>query len=255
MSERAPRTKAVRFVDVSSDAELPAWLAQDRATSHTPVGNDNRIQTLRPPELKHEKQYKLAPVLESLLPPAVSRPPPAPPPQEFSNDPTISIPPPPALPSTRKPDTLIEELVPRVEEEVFACIVSAVERFVGERQTQLASAEDDLVAIVRVVSQRVIAREIALDPSICRALVHEGLSALGEADQISVRLGPFFADAVHELQFDLEQKGINASVRVDPDVGPHGCTIETELGHVDESVQLRLDRLLGDLSSGARPSQ
>lgn len=248
MSEKVHGPKAVRFVDISSRDEVPTWLQSSPKSSAIEVDHGNRVHTLHPPELEREQTHRLAPLLESLFPPAaiqrkvnrVEAP--------LPDAQIVSIPPPPGVPFARKPDTLIEQLIPRAEEEAAARIVAAVEQFAAERQSQLSEAEDELVTLVRVVAERVIAREIRLDPAICRSLIHEGLAALGDADHIGIRLGPFFADAVQDLELELKDRGVSAAIRVDPTVGLHGCVIETEMGRVDESVGSRIDRLLGSLT-------
>lgn len=250
MSKGQPRARNLKFVDVTPPEKSPNWI-DGKPQAATQVSNDNQIRTLHPPELGAPSAHRLAPLLESLRPAPVSI---APPPMQSLSEPAPAIPGPPPIPSFRKPDTLIEDLVPRAEEEAAQSILQAVEAYVAARHQQLAGAEEDLVALVRVISERVIGREIALDPNICRSLVQEGLTALGDTDKVWIRLGPFFADAVDELTFELEEKGISASVTVDPSIGLQGCQIETELGHVDESVESRIERLLGKLAPEA-PSE
>jgi flagellar assembly protein FliH len=158
---------------------------------------------------------------------------------------------PPDLPLERKTDTLIEDLVPRAEEEAVAAIVEAVEQFGSARSASLEAAELELVQLVKSVARRVIERELLTDPSLVEGLVRAGLEALGQADKVTVRLGPFFADAAPELREKLEQRGVQSVVTVDPALGPYGCMLETELGKVDESVEARLDVLLSHLGLDA----
>jgi hypothetical protein len=147
----------------------------------------------------------------------------------------------------RRRDTLVEDLVPRAEEEAVTAITAAVEQFAEQRTHTLAQAEKELVELVRVICRRVVLREVSLSSSVIEALVVEGLASLGRADRIHVRLGPFFADALEHISENLQHRGIQCSVGIDPGVGPHGCVIETELGRVDESVETRLSVLLSSL--------
>jgi vacuolar-type H+-ATPase subunit E/Vma4 len=182
----------------------------------------------------------------SQFPPGFSLSPPAPP----------SMPPIPDLPvpelgsvATRRRDTLIEDLVPRAEEEAVLAIKTAIEQFAEERARALEQSEKDLVELVKVICRRVVLREVSLSSSVVEALVQEGLSALGGGDKVHVRLGPFFSDALDHISENLRHRGIDCTVSIDPAVGAHGCTLETELGRVDESVETRLNVLLASLDT------
>jgi hypothetical protein len=151
----------------------------------------------------------------------------------------------------RRRDTLVEDLVPRAEEEAVMGIAAALERFAEERAQALEQAEKELVELVRVICRRVVLREVSLSSAVVEALVQEGLSALGSADRVTVKLGPFFTDVLEHISDNLHHRGIQCSVLIDHDIGTHGCLIETELGRVDESVETRLGVLLASLDAGS----
>lgn len=56
----------------------------------------------------------------------------------------------------------------------------ALEQSLGLREDWLRESEEQLVELVSVIARRVIAREVRSDPGLVRALVREGLEALGE---------------------------------------------------------------------------
>jgi hypothetical protein len=279
-------------VDVTATgktAETPAWLIP-RADDAKLGGTDYPVAPLAPPEVPSHARPALAPLLESVRPPAGSRPP--------SQFPAAaartalgslglsSVPPPPrppsVFPSASSPsqapgagspslhpgsseasaldvapvagrlvrrDTLIEDLVPRAEEEAVQAIKAAIADFALERAQALQDAEKELVELVKVICRRVVLREVTLSSSVIEALVQEGLSALGRNDQVTVKLGPFFADALEHISDNLHHRGVQCSVIIDPAVGAHGCVLETALGRVDESVEARLNVLLASLDT------
>src|SRR6185436_10507447 len=109
-------------------------------------------------------------------------------------------------------DTMVEDLVPRAEEEAVAAIATAVDRFHRERQQSLAAAERELVALVQAVCRRVLLAELQHNPLLIERLVHAGLEALASGDKLTVRLGPFFADAAPSLRDQLQHRGMNSVV-------------------------------------------
>jgi flagellar biosynthesis/type III secretory pathway protein FliH len=155
----------------------------------------------------------------------------------------------------RKPDTMIDDIVPRAEEEAICAIRAAVEAAAADRTRQLLDSESQLVELALIIARRVIAREVSLDPGIVRGLVREGLNALGERDRVVVRVGTFFADVREDIERDLRGVGMGCEVVVDPALGQCGCSVETELGRVDESIEDRLATLLDGLPLGPNPTK
>ena len=160
-----------------------------------------------------------------------------------------------AAPERRRKDTLIDELIPRADEEAAAALKQALGEFAETRMRMLARAEQDLVQLVETICRRVLAREVSLDPRLVHGLVREGLTALGESDQVTVRLGPFFAEVAHEVSDYLSSSAVQAQVVVDDTKGLYGCTIETTLGEVDESLEARLAALLAASEDGPGESR
>ncbi|HTV17909.1 MAG TPA: FliH/SctL family protein [Polyangiaceae bacterium] len=243
--------------------------------SHARPALAPKLESVRPPP---------GPRPPSQFPPAHSRPVPASAPASITPHGLSSVPPPPRSPSQlpsgfpsqfpsappappsmppipdlpapelgltggreRRRDTLVEDLVPRAEEEAVQAIKAAIEQFAEERARALEQAEKELVELVKVICRRVVLREVTLSSSVVEALVQEGLSALGRGDKVHVRLGPFFTDALDHISENLRHHGIDCTVSIDPAVGAHGCALETELGRVDESVETRLNVLFQSL--------
>lgn len=272
--------------------DMPAWLLA--RADEALLGSDHSVSPLLPPEVQSHARPTLAPLLESLRPPAGSRPPsqfppalgrsggsvapgsiappgfgsvpPARPPSQYPPGFSMSqlpgaplapsLPPIPDLPvpdlgmtGTRRRDTMVEDLVPRAEEEAVIAIQAAIDQFAEERARALEHAEKELVELVRVICRRVVLREVSLSSAVVEALVKEGLSALGGGDKVHVKLGPFFSDALDHISENLRHRGVECIVTIDPAVGPHGCALETELGRVDESVETRLNVLLQNLDT------
>jgi hypothetical protein len=151
-------------------------------------------------------------------------------------------------PEPRRVDTMIDEIIPRAEEEAFVAIRDAVRRAEAEREKQFAEVEQRLVDLAILVARRVIAREVSLDPGIVLGLVREGVQALGEQDRLVVRVGTFFAEMRGELQEQLASAKMRCEVIVDATLGQSGCVVETDLGSVDESIDARLATLVDGLS-------
>jgi Flagellar assembly protein FliH len=238
-----------QFEDVGSKLDvLPAWL--DASTLKL---RDPAVVSLRPPKIPADMPTERDEV-ESMPPPVpandtwdmapnevpkteavkpAAAPPAAP----------ASIPPPP-----KRPDTLFDELIPRADEEAVTAIREAVEGLVASRATMLRESEREVVELARIVAERVIARELSIDPRIVQGLVREGLGALSANDRVRVRLGSFFNEVRGDVETAIRRTGLEVTVEMDATLGAYGCIIETQWGAVDESIEQRLRIMLERLS-------
>ena len=153
-------------------------------------------------------------------------------------------------------DTLIEELIPRENEHVAAALAEAVGSLVAARSKILADAEGEMFELVKLVAERVVGRELNADPRLVISLVHEGILALSSKDQVTIRLGSFFADIAQEVEMAVAEMGVDVVVRVETQLSRFACLVESQWGKVDESVEARLRTLLHYLdASRARSGQ
>ena len=238
------RLQAARFRDVT--APKKADLSWTRPATEPDSAS---LKPPRVPSLEMEEQQAEAPAeLESVARPSILPPPSLPGMKTHdSGQHQLELEPPP-----RRRDTMVDDIVPRAEEEAFVAIREAVARAEATREQQFADAESRLVDLALLVARRVIAREVSLDPGVVIGLVREGMAALGERDRLVVRVGTFFRDMRDELQEKLGGAKLRCEVVVDPSLGRAGCVVETDLGRVDESVDTRLQNLIDALSAGSR---
>lgn len=245
---------ALRFEEVNAGpVAVPGWLGEVSLGKATTVvslypaaigegdlGADNITE---PESMQSEHVYVPSPppandAFPNKMKPAVrepsSLPPPMPAPVRLSEIPR----------SPKAPDTLIEELIPRENEHVAAALAEAVSSLVSARSKVLADTEDEMVELVKLVAERVVGRELNSDPRLVVSLVHEGILALSSKDQITIRLGGFFADVAHEVEMAVAEMGVEVVVRVEPQLGRFACLVESQWGKVDESVEARLRTLL-----------
>ncbi|MEN9581325.1 MAG: hypothetical protein RJA70_4334, partial [Pseudomonadota bacterium] len=123
----------------------------------------------------------------------------------------------------------------------------------SQRQHTLRTTEVEVSRLVKLISERIIARELHMDPRIIGGMVREGLGALAAGDHVTIRVGEFFAEVVPMLEVQVARAGVATTVIVDPALGQYGCRIETEWGVVDESVESRLQAMLESISIAPPP--
>jgi Flagellar assembly protein FliH len=127
---------------------------------------------------------------------------------------------------------------------------TAVAGLQDTRNQLLRELEPQLLALTRMVTERVLETHLPGEHELSQRLVHEGLQALDHNGQAIISLGIGFASQVDSLRARLEQDGIRAEVHVEEHLSSYACRIRTELGAVDESVETRLDKLLATILEG-----
>lgn len=112
--------------------------------------------------------------------------------------------------------------------------------------------EKELVALAISVATQIIRREIKMDPGQVVGAVRQALKVLPLSSQkISLRLHPEDSEMVrHALSLDEMQIAWN--VVEDPLITRGGCQIDTEVSHIDASVENRLASVVATLFGGER---
>ena len=127
-------------------------------------------------------------------------------------------------------------------EEVHAALVALRD----SQHTLLAETETKLVALVRLVVERVIEREVRGDDGLALRLIREAIGSLSEG-RATITLGPAFEIEAAVLEASLEADGIQADITIDDNASPYACRVRSGLGDVDESLETRLDAVLAAL--------
>jgi flagellar assembly protein FliH len=128
-------------------------------------------------------------------------------------------------------------------------LIKGLDQARAELYTKL---EEEIVDLSVKIAERIVYREIQLDPSARKGILETGLKRLKDSDQITVRVAPEVCSAVRETLPELcEKNGISANVRIadDPDVCPGDYVLETDRceidGRVKQALQLIEEALRG----------
>jgi len=142
----------------------------------------------------------------------------------------------------------------RIQQEIIDNLACAVRDVHVLRSTLYSELEVQLVTLAAKMAQRVIHREIVSDPTILADLAREGIQALGDRQNVVIRIGPLpNPGQTQALVQQLQQEYPDTRVLIDDDRAPGACVVEAELGRVDESVEARLDNVLDDILDGQIP--
>ncbi|MGZ5006748.1 MAG: flagellar assembly protein FliH [Methylobacter sp.] len=112
--------------------------------------------------------------------------------------------------------------------------------------------EKELVKLVIAIATQMIRREIKLDPGQIVAVVRESINVLPLASQkISLKLHPEDAELVRSA-LSLDEMSPSWTIVEDPLITRGGCEVDTEVSHVDATLEHRLAAVIATLLGGDR---
>lgn len=113
------------------------------------------------------------------------------------------------------------------------------------RQGIFESAAREVVELAVLIAERIVRREIELDPEVALRASRELLQRAAAGSQVVVRLAPAdLALAQERLGGLAEASGLDGvRLRVDPALSPGGCVVETDAGSLDARVETQLERI------------
>lgn len=108
----------------------------------------------------------------------------------------------------------------------------------------LERAENDIIQIARLLAERIIAEELALDPGKIVPMAHQALREVGGATQVTMHAAPGAAEVLrHELSRVESSSVVRIEIVSDASLGPGDLHMETDVGSIDARVGTQLTHL------------
>lgn len=115
-----------------------------------------------------------------------------------------------------------------------------------------AEVEKELVSLAIGIAAQIIRREIKLDPGQVIAAVREAKKVLPLSSQkISLHLHPEDAELVRSA-LSLDEMSRAWGIVEDPLITRGGCKVDTEVSHIDATVEARLAAVIATIFGGER---
>lgn len=159
-----------------------------------------------------------------------------------------AVPPPPSLPLEAAKQLVAEELAK------IAPLVEELRQGLGEargsleraRRDALVESEQELVRLALAIAERVVGREIAMDPKVVALWAREGLESLGAEDNVRCLVSPRMGEVLMSLEHWYGDAPM-PDVVVDSRLSGLSCEIRGRYGRVDAGLKARLDAVAASL--------
>jgi flagellar assembly protein FliH len=92
----------------------------------------------------------------------------------------------------------------------------------GLRREVLEASEPELVSLALAIAQRVVARELRLDPTLILHWAHDAIQSLATKDEVIIALG---RDVAKDLPEDARTLSGGVPIEVDPQLAPDACEV------------------------------
>lgn len=134
-------------------------------------------------------------------------------------------------------------------------VLPAMQQLVHEVQAArlvwMQQWEQNAVRFSLAVAEKIVRREVAQQPDIALHLVREALELASGSQQIRVYLNPQDHAALGKQVAEIARHIASIAptdIQADEGVTPGGCIVQTEFGHIDQTVEAQLARIAEELA-------
>jgi flagellar assembly protein FliH len=120
-------------------------------------------------------------------------------------------------------------------------LAHAVKQLADLRPRLCKEGEADLLRLAMAIAQRILHRQLTIDPTALEALVRVSLDRLGRQEQIRVRICQSLSDPVRSILAKLTSRPIE--VVADANLEAGSLIFETSRGQLDASINSQLDEI------------
>lgn len=127
---------------------------------------------------------------------------------------------------------------------------TATNQLIQDREQILLQWESAAIQLSLTLAERIVRRELQLQPEVPRALIAEILQLTAGASSIVLRLNPADVQEIETHSADWHELfSTSATLKViaDPQVTRGGCLVETPQGEIDGRIETQLVRLASEL--------
>lgn len=142
-------------------------------------------------------------------------------------------------------------------ESTSQALTQALEDVSRLRGSLAQTGSQDMLRLVMAVSEQIVRRSIAADPTLVLAIIENALQASVRADSYRVRINPDDLEGVTKQKplFLASISGLkNISFEADAGITPGGCRVDSELGDVDATIETQLESIRAALNEAITDS-
>jgi flagellar assembly protein FliH len=153
--------------------------------------------------------------------------------------------------ATRRAEEMLEENVGQKVQMLLPALSDAIAQLADARQEWLRHWERSAVELAARMAERVIRQELSRDPEIKLGLIQEALELAAGSPRLKVKLSPAdFQSLGSHAAILASQLAAVAETEIvsDESISAGGCRVETAHGAIDQQIEIRLMRIVSELT-------
>ena len=125
-------------------------------------------------------------------------------------------------------------------------LLTSIDQLGASKKEDLFQKRDTVIKLAIEMSEKIVKKQITLDPSTFESLFAEAFEKITDKDHVCIEVNPEDLPAVNEYKekFESKFKSIEKlEIKDSNEIDRGGCTIETNLGYIDATVKYKLELL------------
>ncbi len=134
--------------------------------------------------------------------------------------------------------------------EPLADLKRIIEYFEANKKQLIWQAEQSFVVLAVKLAEKIIRREIEVDPELICKSVRAALEVVAHTTNVVVKVSPSDVSVIEDLKGSLNDvlgRFESVSIKPDESVEKGGCIVQTERGRVDARIETQLARIARDI--------
>ena len=123
---------------------------------------------------------------------------------------------------------------------------TTLDDFAAERKKYYTQVEAELVKLAMAIAQKILHREIQMDPLVLAGIARVMIDKLEDATQVILRIHPVHVAQWREYFARGKDPGTVPTITEDPSLTPDSCILQTSLG----TTELGIDTQLKEIEKG-----
>jgi len=134
--------------------------------------------------------------------------------------------------------------------DLFEIVSQSVEKHFGMLSRRMHTVENNVITLALAVAQKIIDKELAVNPNVVRATVAKALQRIDEETNVIIQVNPEDKETIEKYWDEITKSNISGwKLEAKSDIGRGGCVIKSANETIDATIesQMRLvEQVLAD---------
>ncbi len=130
-----------------------------------------------------------------------------------------------------------------------------VSDFNSKLEARIPRLKEEVLLLVRKISEKVITKELSLDQEIIKDVIQQAIDSVNRGEEIRVKINPDYIDDFSKYKKVLLDDNLSSQelkIISDSSIDSAGCIIETDFGGIDATIASQIDEIEAKVLRGKK---